>query len=126
MVSLDEFNELLVATYGKYLSKKYPNVTKTEDIDLYEAVEELQYADKPVFKTDQGVIALEDAYGGEGQGDSYYIVYSLELKSGKKVFFKYNGFYSSWAGVDWHEVEDEEVIGEEKIITVWQTKKSVV
>lgn len=42
-------------------------------------------------------VELEDAYGGEGQGDCYWIVFWV--KSGKdKILLKQDGWYASYEG----------------------------
>lgn len=60
---------------------------------------------------------LEDNYGGEGQGEQYWSVYSFE-KDGKKVYVRFNGWYASYVGsefVDWAFVEPKQ-----KTITVYE------
>ena len=39
----------------------------------------------------------EDGYGGEGQGDEYWVVFSVE-KDSEKTFFRLDGWYSSYDG----------------------------
>lgn len=50
-----------------------------------------------------------DSYGGEGQGDTYYMVYYFP-KAG--IFIKFNGWYASYSGSEYSDmylVEPKEV-----------------
>ena len=42
-------------------------------------------------------IEKEDSYGGEGQGDKFWVVFSVE-KDSEKTFFRLDGWYSSYGG----------------------------
>ena len=59
----------------------------------------------------------EDNYGGEGQGDDYWSVYSF-TRGDEKVYVKFNGWYASYNGAEfteWFFVEPKE-----KVITVFE------
>jgi len=59
--------------------------------------------------------------GGEGQGDTVYMV--LETGYGdQKRFFKKNGSYDSYNGSDWEYGNFQEVYQTEKVIKVWEPK----
>jgi hypothetical protein len=43
------------------------------------------------------VIAVEDSYGGEGQGEEFWSVFSV-THEGETTFFRFDGWYASFAG----------------------------
>lgn len=47
-------------------------------------------------------VAKEDSYGGEGQGEQYWAVYSITKTSGERVYVRFDGFYESYNGHEWH------------------------
>lgn len=58
-----------------------------------------------------------DHFGGEGQGDAFWSVYSFEREE-EKVYVKFDGWYASYNGsefTDWSFVEPKE-----KVITVYE------
>lgn len=65
-------------------------------------------------------VKIEEQFGGEGQGDTYWVVFSLE-RDGEKKYFKLDGWYASYNG---HEFEDfydfYEVKQVEKVVKVWE------
>ena len=66
---------------------------------------------------DSGVVCQhEDNYGGEGQGEDYWSVYSF-TRGDEKIYVQFNGWYASYNGAEfteWYFVEPKE-----KVITVW-------
>lgn len=57
-----------------------------------------------------GTLRLVEQVGGEGEGDHYHLVFEVildqvDFKSNVPVFFKIDGFYSSYDGVDFDEAE---------------------
>lgn len=68
--------------------------------------------------TDSSVVCQhENNYGGEGQGDDYWSVYSF-TRGNEKVYVKFNGWYASYNGAEFNEwffVEPKE-----KVITVFE------
>lgn len=46
------------------------------------------------------VLANVASFGGEGQGDTYYYVFSVTEKDGTVTFFKVEGWYASSYGAD--------------------------
>ena len=68
--------------------------------------------------TEAGVVCQHEAnYGGEGQGDDYWSVYSF-TRGDEKVYVKFNGWYASYNGAEfteWFFVEPKE-----KVITVFE------
>jgi hypothetical protein len=71
--------------------------------------------------TEAGVVCRhEDNYGGEGQGDDYWSVYSF-TRGDEKVYVKFDGWYASYNGAEFNEwffVEPKE-----KVITVFDRVK---
>lgn len=67
--------------------------------------------------TEAGVVCQHEAnYGGEGQGDDYWSVYSF-TRGDEKIYVQFNGWYASYNGAEfteWFFVEPKE-----KVITVW-------
>lgn len=63
-----------------------------------------------------GDIELVQQRGGEGEGDDFFIV--AEFKSEGKLI-KFQGWYSSYDGVEWSN-DVKEVRPVEKIITVYE------
>lgn len=57
-----------------------------------------------------------DRFGGEGKGDVYYVVFQIGDK-----FYRVDGYYSSWEGVNWDSAEPYEVKPVE--VTVIEYKK---
>ena len=70
---------------------------------------------------DSGVVCQhEDNYGGEGQGDDYWSVYSF-TRGDEMVYVKFDGWYASYNGAEfteWYFVEPKE-----KVITVFDRLK---
>lgn len=58
-----------------------------------------------------------DHYGGEGQGDTYYTVFSFE-KNGEKIFIRFDGWYESHNGSEFNDYRI--VTPKQKTITVYE------
>lgn len=48
-----------------------------------------------------GELTLETRVGGEDQGSQYYIVVKLTDHYSNVTYYKVEGYYSSWDGIDW-------------------------
>ncbi len=63
--------------------------------------------------TDSSVVCQhENNYGGEGQGDDYWSVYSF-TRGDEMVYVKFNGWYASYNGAEfteWLFVEPKEMV----------------
>lgn len=57
-----------------------------------------------------------DSYGGEGQGDEYWMVLEVEFSDVIKTF-EVSGYYASYDGGYYENIK--EVKPQEKVITVW-------
>lgn len=106
----------------KYLEDKIKKVTSTEVQEIFEQFDrdinyynhdDTHYSD---FENDDYVIESEiDEFGGEGQGDEYWVVSRIQNKrTGESFFIKFDGYYSSWEGSDfsnndWNVVAPKEV-----------------
>jgi len=66
-----------------------------------------------------GVVTVVDEYGGEGQGDEYWIAFRVEFAEGPIRFFRMNGYYASYDGGTF-DGPFEEVQPVEKTITVFE------
>lgn len=74
--------------------------------------EEINELDVPNF----GKVEFEDSFGGEGQGDDYWVVVKLDDR-----YFRVDGYYSSWDGGEL-DGELEEVVPKEVKKIEWETK----
>lgn len=65
-----------------------------------------------------GEVKYVDDYGGEGQGDDYWVVFSV---TGHDVtrHFRMEGWYQSYAGGEF-DGDLKEVTPKEKVVTVWE------
>lgn len=72
-------------------------------------------------KTSAGLIEYVDAKDGmEGGGEAIWVVFKLDGK-----LYRINGYYASYDGSNWDDGPIEEVVAEEKVITVYKTVKKV-
>jgi hypothetical protein len=92
-------NDFFQSAYGSEYGSEYGD----EDIaDFKEALAEL------------GVkkVKFEDSYGGEGCGDDFWTVYSFS--DGKEtVLIKFDGYYGSYSGSDFHEMFEAKAVPKE-------------
>ena len=77
-------------------------------------------AEETIFKNNLAEeninVNLEKRFGGEGQGEDYWSVYSFS-KGDDKVLIKFNGWYASYDGSTYEEFY--EVKAEPKMIVVY-------
>lgn len=67
-----------------------------------------------------GPVIEVDRYGGEGEGETYWIVGKLPKHNDMLV--RMDGYYQSYDGVDWNNGNGfEEVAAETKTVTVYET-----
>lgn len=68
-------------------------------------------------------IETEDCFGGEGLGEEYWFVLRItETKSKKTKFIKFNAWYDSWNGCEWH--KGFEIVNPVEVIKVeWRKTK---
>lgn len=60
-----------------------------------------------------------DFYGGVGQGDSLWVVFSVTDGTNTR-YFRVDGFYASYVGTSWEGAEIQEVQPQERVVTVWE------
>ena len=94
----------------KYLEDKIKEITREQVIELFKnefnvglddySSYGIQYNN---YENDNYKIESEiDGEGGEGQGDSIWIVSRiLDKKTGEVFFIRFDGYYESWNGTDW-------------------------
>ncbi len=86
---------------------------------VYQNLHDGEYGDKKNTVEVPGLPTLKyvDSYGGEGQGDAYWVVFSVDNQ-----FFRIDGWYASYDG---GELDGElyEVFPEEVTKTVYLRKK---
>jgi hypothetical protein len=65
------------------------------------AVESIEYSNKEF--NDGYILKEEDQHGGEGEGNSFWILISIaETKNPEdKIYIRFDGYYESWNGVEW-------------------------
>lgn len=67
-----------------------------------EEVLEIPYKDSVITLT------CKEQFGGEGQGDSYWVVFSC-LYNEKERFYKVDGWYASYSGHEFYDYSPVEV-----------------
>ena len=80
--------------------------------DFYEAI---AWNNEEVLLSSGSVEVVED-FGGEGQGDKRYVVFSIDTEDGRH-FYKVEGYYASWDGTTWDDLTPFRVFPREKTIT---------
>ena len=114
--NLKEFVENLLRdeAYGDLIYESLFHSEYNVEPSEYDSDEEKEFR---AALTDSGVVCQhEDNYGGEGQGDDYWSVYSF-ARGDEKIYVQFNGWYASYNGAEfteWYFVEPKE-----KVITVW-------
>lgn len=78
--------------------------------------EEHDELDIPEF----GKLSVIETVGGEGQGDHAHVVFKLVDAVGSVTYYKVDGYYSSYDGVDWDGSDLYSVQKREKTITVYE------
>ena len=99
-------------TNAIYLKDKIKIITDEEVQELFETefnvdMDEYRKYDIPYsdFENENYKVESEvDEYGGEGQGEEYWLVSRVLDKRTEEVFFiRFDGYYTSWDGTDWSE-----------------------
>lgn len=72
-------------------------------------IEDIFYPVK-VAEIPAGRISIkENVGGGEGEGETRYMVFKLENQNGDVQHFRVDGYYASWDGSNWESAELYEV-----------------
>jgi hypothetical protein len=82
------------------------NEIPEEDLEYFngDIIQEVYsyYNTDGIIQPEGYTIEEEEQFGGEGQGDNYFIVVSIkENNSGEKIYVRFNGYYDSWNGTEW-------------------------
>lgn len=71
------------------------HVYTSDDGSLFDLINNEEVNDVP---TELGVISLEKNFGGEGQGDDYWVVVKITSEDGTVRYFRQDGWYQSYSG----------------------------
>jgi hypothetical protein len=69
-----------------------------------------------------GDVKIVEDFGGEGQGDTRYLVFQVTDEEGEVRLFQKDGYYSSYNGSDW-DGDFYEVVETKEIVTVYKQKR---
>jgi hypothetical protein len=97
-----------------YLEYKTKTPTKYSETGLS------VFREENYFVLDGHLFSFVEQYGGEGMGDEYWIVFSVEF-DGEKKFYKIPGWYQSHHGSEMDTSSTHEVHKVEKTIMVWES-----
>lgn len=85
--------------------------------DVYSCADDIEDNDELKKEWEKlGSYSVVEDFGGEGQGDTYYIIYKF---IDHDVYIKFDGWYASHAGAEYNKMY--EVFPKEKTITVYET-----
>lgn len=91
-------------------------------VAAYEYVDSGWYAwnDAPdsTFVEGLGLVSIVESFGGEGQGDDYWMIFNVITEEGS-THYKLNGYYASYSGGEYNGPL-ERVTAHEETITVWR------
>lgn len=73
----------------------------------------------PVEVEGLGKVSCADEYGGQGQGDDYWVVVKVEFPDGSVRYFRKDGYYQSYSGGSL-DGDMYEVFPKEKKVTVYE------
>lgn len=102
-------------------SHRIPSGYGDHEYDLWpgELWRYIKFGEVNNIPTELGVISLESEYGGEGQGDEYWVVVKITGHDGSVRFFKKPGWYQSYSGGEL-DGDTYEVRPREKMVTVYE------
>lgn len=89
--------------------------------EFYDSISSKAYIEKYGYKTatlESGPAYVEEDFGGEGQGETRYVVFSVG-----EQFFRVDGYYASWDGTTWEDPTPEEVIAKPVTVIRYERKK---
>jgi len=74
--------------------------------------------DEPILVEGLGLVNVIETFGGEGQGDDYYMIFRVITEEGA-THYKLDGRYASYYGGEYYGPL-EKVTAHEEVITVWR------
>lgn len=88
----------------QYFHNLFESLNKKEEdkkyyISFYDA---MMYGDYDLKLFDTMVVESVASFGGEGEGDQFYHVYSFD-NGEEKIFIKFDGWYASYHGAEFTE-----------------------
>ena len=87
----------------------------TEDPNLEELIEELEYNKNEIYTIfEDQLVKYVDSFGGEGQGDEYWVVFSVGQGDTKRLF-NTPGWYASYEGSELQVDDIFEVVAKEVV-----------
>lgn len=96
-----EFTEATLSSVKKLFSElengEIGTLVSLDGMAQLDSKESLMYGGKGSFKIGDYLLTQEENYGGEGQGDDYWVVFSIK-KEGDEKYFKWDGWYASHDG----------------------------
>ena len=115
--NLNQFVENLLRddAYADFISESLFHSEYTAEPREWDSDEEKEFR---AALTEAGVVCQHEAnYGGEGQGDDYWSVYSF-TRGDEKIYVQFNGWYASYNGAEF--TEWFFVAPKQKVITVFE------
>lgn len=123
--SIEDFKEVIETVFLPEYFKQYEDDFEEEiqnfDFNNGDKIAEMIPWKEKVLFVDGYSLSVEDEFGGEGEGDSYWFVFKLVLPNEKEYYVKYNGYYNSWDGTSWDSYEPELVEPYEKTVRDWRS-----
>lgn len=117
-INAGNFNDLLVKAYNKYLDEAGCGDDHFDSM-TQEVIAEGAYS-LAGFELDGYTIDVAaDVGGGEGDGEERYIVYSV-TDGTKTRYFRYDGYYASWDGSTFENLEPRKVKAKKKVVVVFE------
>lgn len=89
--------------------------------EFYYSLSTKANCEKYDYKTgtlESGPAYIEEDFGGEGQGETRYVVFSVDGQ-----FFRVDGYYASWDGTNWESASPYEVEAKEVTVIKYERKK---
>lgn len=102
-------NEIKAFTKQEYFEDAWPNFL--DELDAWNS-------EPSSLALPSGQAKFFKRYGGEGKGEEYWVIFSVEDE-----LFKVDGYYSSWDGSSWDEAEIYKVEPVEVTIIEYQKVK---
>lgn len=116
-INAGNFNELLVKAYAKAMEDRGYSADEYDSISQ-EIITESEYFGP--FELDGYEIGVAaDVGGGEGDGEERYVVFKI-FNGTETRYFRYDGYYASWDGSTFDDLEPREVLAQEKVIVVFE------